>query len=154
MRKFHMKKKAAVAVAAAALTVTAAGGAFAYWTTTGSGSGSATNASSNGTIVLHAAFGDGLTPGASEPVSFTADNGGSSSLYVGTITMTGATVDAAHSGCAVGDFTMPSVDSKTTVPAHSTGFALGGSGTVTYADTSSDQSACKGAIITLNLTSN
>lgn len=152
MPKFN-KKIAAVAVAAA-VVVAGAGTAFAYWTTTGSGTGSATNASSNGTIVLHASFDNGLTPGASEPVSYTADNAGTSSLYVGTITPT-VSIDSAHAtaGCLVGDFTIAPTASNTTVPANTSGMSVG-SGTLSFADTSVNQDGCQGAVITLTLASN
>src|SRR5665647_1545043 len=75
MRKLS-KKTLAVATTVALLA--GGGAAFAYWTTTGAGTGSATNASANGTIVLHAAFAGGLTPGASQAVTYTADNAGTS----------------------------------------------------------------------------
>ena len=65
MMKFT-KKKLIVGGIAVAVVAAGAGTALAYWTTSGSGTGSATNASSNGTIVLHASFANGLTPGASE----------------------------------------------------------------------------------------
>jgi hypothetical protein len=152
MPKFN--KKIAAIAAAAAVVVAGTGTAFAYWTTTGSGTGSATTGTSNGTIVLHAAFDNGLTPGASETVSYTADNGGSSSLYVGTITPT-VSLDSASvtAGCLVGDFTIAPTTSNTTVPAHTTGMAVG-TGTLAFADTSANQDGCKGAVITLTLASN
>ena len=147
--------KKIVAVAAAAVVVAAgAGTAFAYWTTTGSGSGSAGTASSNGTIALHAAFDSGLTPGASEAVSYTADNAGTSSLYVGTITPT-VSIDAAHvtAGCLASDFSIAPTSANVTVPAGASGLAVG-SGTLAFADTSANQDGCKGATITLTLASN
>lgn len=155
MRKFHMKKKAAVVVAAAALTVTAAGGAYAFWTASGSGSGSATNASSaNGSVALTASFAAGLTPGASEDVTFTGSNAGKASLQVTTIHLDSVSVDSAHSGCNVKDFSMGDVGSGTVVPAGVSGVALAGKGTLMFADSATvSQDACKGAIITLNLTS-
>jgi hypothetical protein len=149
-----LNKKIAVVAAAAAVVAIGAGTAYAYWTTTGSGTGSATNASSNGTIVLHAAFANGLTPGASETVTYTADNTNSSSLYVGTITPT-VSIDAAHvtAGCLVGDFTIPATTSNTTVPANTSAFAVG-TGTLSFADTAANQDGCKGAVVTLTLSSN
>ena len=92
----RLNKKLVAAGVGTALALALGGVALAYWTTTGAGSGSATNAASNGTVVLHATFADGLTPGASETVTYTADNAGTSSLYVGTITPT-VSIDAAHS---------------------------------------------------------
>ena len=149
-----LNKKIAAGVAAAAIVAAGAGTAFAYWTTTGSGTGSATTASSNGTIVLHASFANGLTPGGNETVTYTADNAGGSSLFVGTITPT-VSLDSASvtAGCLVGDFTIPATVSNTTVPAHSTGFAVG-TGTLSFADTSANQDGCKGAVVTLTLASN
>jgi hypothetical protein len=150
MRKLN--KKVAAGVAAAAIVAVGAGTAYAYWTTTGSGSGSATNGTSNGTIVLHASFAAGLTPGATEAVTYTADNLNSSSLYVGTVTPT-VSIDAAHSGCSAADFAISPLVSNTTVPASTSGYALG-SNTIAFTDTSANQDACKGATVTLTLASN
>ena len=147
MRRFSKKS---VAAATAALVLVGGGAAYAYWTTTGSGTGSATAASSNGTIVLHASFADGLTPGASEPVVFTADNTNSSSLQVGTIT---SVVTTNVAGCLAADFSVPAVLSNTTVTAGATGAAVG-SGTISFQDTAVSQDACKGAVITITATSN
>jgi len=49
---------------------------------------------------------------------------------------------------------MPDVTSNTVVSAGATGQALSGTGTLSYANTTSNQDACKGASLTLNLTSN
>jgi hypothetical protein len=154
VRSFLNRKTALIVGTGVAIVALSGTAAFAFWTTTGSGTGSATTASSNGTIVLHASFANGLTPGASTPVSFTADNAGTSSLRVGTISLASVTVDAGHASCVVADYTMPAVLSNSTVAAGSIGAALAGSGTLTFADTAVSQDACKGATITLNLTSN
>jgi len=153
MRKFT-KKQYLAAGAAAVIIAGGAGAAFAYWTTTGSGNGSAQNASSNGTITLHAAFADGLTPGASETVTYTADNPGSSSLYVGTITPT-VSIDSAHATarCQASDFSIAPTVSNTRVVAGATGTAAG-TGTLAFADTGANQDACKGATVNLTLASN
>ena len=153
MRTLTRKNKL-VAFAVGTVIVAGAGAAFAYWTTTGSGTGSATNASSNGTITLHAAFAAGLTPGASQTVTYTADNGGTTSLRVTTITPT-VSIDATHvtAGCLVGDFTIPATTSNTTVAAGASGTAAG-TGTLTFADTGVNQDGCKGATVTLTLASN
>jgi hypothetical protein len=145
-------RKTAVAVVAAAVIAIGGGVAFAYWSTTGSGTGSATNASSNGSVVLHATFANGLTPGASETVTYTADNAGTSSLQVGTITPT-VSIDAAHSTCSAADFTIAPTTSNTTVPAGASGVAAG-TGTLAFADTAVNQDGCKGAVVTLTLASN
>jgi len=154
MRGLNIKRKTAAIAAAGVLTVATAGGAYAYWSTTGSGSGSATAATSNGTVVLHADYANGLTPGASETVTYTADNSGTSSLRVGTITPT-VSIDAAHAaaGCLVGDFTISPTESNTTVAASATGVAAG-TGTLSFADSGVSQDGCKGATVTLSLASN
>ena len=147
------KKKLGAFVAGAAL-VAGAGSAFAYWTTTGAGNGSATAATSNGTVVLHASYLGGIYPGGTASVTFTADNAGATNLYVGTIHLASVAVDVPHSTCVVADFTMPDVVSNTVVAGLASGAALTGTGTLSFANTSANQDACKGATITLNLTSN
>ncbi|MFF0264102.1 hypothetical protein [Kribbella sp. NPDC004536] len=144
----HRKKK--ILIAAAATLVIGAGSAFAYWSTTGSGTGAGTNAASNGNIVLHASFANGLTPGASTPVTFTADNPGSSSLRIGTVT----SVVSASGTCDSNWFTIPAVLEDQTIAAGATGVTLAGAGTLTFADSAANQDACKGATVTLTLTSN
>src|SRR6476620_11277327 len=95
------KKRAVVLGAVAVLAV--AGIAVAFWTTTGAGEGSGKVASSNGTLVLHGSIGNELTPGSTSPVTFSADNAGSSSLQVGTVH---AVVSTDKAGCEVSDFTI------------------------------------------------
>ena len=150
MRALQVK----VAVFAIAGALTVASVAYAYWTTTASGTGSATNASSNGTIVLNATFAGGLAPGGTKTVTYTADNAGASNLYVNTITPT-VSIDATHvtAGCLVGDFTIPATVSNTTVGAGLTGVGIG-SGTLTFANTGANQDGCKGATVSLALVSN
>jgi hypothetical protein len=150
MRKMSKKNKIVAVAAAVALTGLGGGAAFAYWTTTGGGTGTGTNAASNGVVVLSATFPDGLTPGGSVPVTYTADNAGSSSLQVRTIH---AVVSTSDPLCLPADFTIADVLSNTTVLPHTTGTAAG-SGTLSFADTSVNQDACKGALITMTLTSN
>jgi hypothetical protein len=146
-----LNKKIAIAVSAAAIVTIGGGTAFAYWTTTGSGSGSATTASSNGTIDLQASFADGVvTPGSDTPVSFTASNAGSSSLRVGTV----HTVVSASGTCDATWFTVADVVENQTIAAGATDVTLTNQGSIVFADSASDQDACKGATITLTLTSN
>lgn len=147
-----MKKRVILALSVLA-TLVVASSAYAYWTTTGSGSGSASVASSNGTVTLHASFAGGLTPGASEPVSFTADNPGSSSLYVGTVTSV-VSIDSLHSGCLASDFTVPPVAENQRIAAGASGVALANNSSIAFADTGANQDACKGATVTLTLSSN
>ena len=156
--KFHLKKKTAVLVAAGVLTVGTAGGAYAYWTTTGGGSGSAANASSNGQITLSATFDAGIYPGGSKTVTFYAANPGASDLRVGDVSLDSVSVDGGHANCVTNDFSMMKVGQDVTVPAGTpvaSPVALPNTGTLEFAnDPIHSQDDCKGATITLHLTSN
>lgn len=147
-----------IALVATAMLLVGGGGAYAYWSTTGSGSGKATNGSSNGSLALTAHLADGLTPGASVPVTYSATNAGTSSLKVATISQTGSTNVP---GCVFADnFTIEaSVVSNTRVlgtPKNQApvAVAIAGTSTLMFLDTAENQDACKGAIVTLALTSN
>ena len=142
-----------VAAAAAAACLAATGVAYGYWTTTGAGTGTATVAAAGGTVVLHGVAAAPLVPGGTAAVTFTADNPGPGSLYVTRIHLEGVSTDAGHAGCAVADFAMPDVISNTRVPAGASAHALAGSGTLSMADTGVSQDACKGATLTLALSS-
>ena len=150
MPRLSRKKK--IAVVAAAILLAGSGAAFAYWTTTGSGTGKADNATSNGTLTLHATFDNGMTPGSSRTVTYTADNSGTSSLFVNTITPT-VSIDAAHSDCAATNFQINPTAANVRVAAGATGVAAG-TGTLQFLDTTQNQDACKGATVTLTLASN
>jgi hypothetical protein len=147
-----MKKRVLVGLSIAILAL--AGVAVAYWTTTGSGSGSGSVASSNGTLALHGSITSALTPGGSSPVTFTADNAGSSSLRVGTVHAV-VTIDEAHAeaGCKASDFTINDTVENQTIAAHAEGVALTTNGSISMVDAEYDQSACKGATISLALSS-
>jgi len=155
MRSLTKKSKAIIAGAAIA-GLASTGVAYAYWTTGGTGDGSATNASTNGVIVLTAHFANGLTPGGTTPVTYTAANAGTSNLFVGTITNS-LSIDAAHvtAGCLIGDFGIDATTlSNTVVPAGATATPLVGTSTLSFANTTDNQNGCKGAIVTDSVTSN
>jgi hypothetical protein len=151
-RRLINKKRALVLGAVAILAV--AGVAVAYWTTTGSGSGSGSVAASNGTLVLHGTITSALTPGGSSPVTYTADNAGSSSLQVGTVHAV-VSIDEEHAtaGCKASDFSIADTAENQTIAAKSSGVALAKDGSISMADTAANQDACKGASISLALTS-
>jgi hypothetical protein len=151
-RRLINKKRALVLGAVAILAV--AGVAVAYWTTTGSGSGSGSVAASNGTLVLHGTITSALTPGGSSPVTYTADNAGSSSLQVGTVHAV-VSIDEEHAtaGCKASDFTIADTVENQVIPAGKSGVALAKDGSISMADTAANQDACKGASISLALTS-
>jgi hypothetical protein len=151
-RKLLKKRTALVLSAVAVLAV--AGIAVAFWTTTGSGSGSGAVAESNGTLALHGTITNALTPGGSSPVAFTADNAGSSSLQVGTVKAV-VSIDKAHAeeGCKASDFTIADTPENQTIAAHAKEAALSAEGSISMADSSANQDGCKGATISLALTS-
>jgi hypothetical protein len=151
-RHLLRKKRTYVALSVAILAV--AGLAFAYWTTTGSGSGSGSVASSNGTLTLHGTISSQLTPGGSSAVAYTADNAGTSSLQVGTVHAV-VSIDEAHAeaGCKASDFTINDTEENQTIAAESSGVALANDGSISMADTEANQDACKGAEISLELSS-
>ena len=157
MRKMTKKNKVLAAAGALALVAGGGGAAYAYWTTTGSGSGSAANSDGGGTITLAADFAPGLTPGASETVTYSATNTTSSATRVFTVTPTVTTTLAAGvSGVCDPAWFSP------LAPVVGGGVAVGPGATVVVStgsltfndDPAVDQSACKGATVKLSLLSN
>lgn len=148
------KNRRALTVLGVIAVLAVAGVAVAFWTASGSGSGSGTVASSNGSLVLHGSIAPGLTPGGSETVSYSADNSNSSSLQVGTVKAV-VSIDEAHAeaGCKASDFSVADVVENQTIAANSTETSLANSGTIKMADSSENQDACKGASISLELSS-
>jgi hypothetical protein len=147
-------KKRTVAVLGAVAVLAVAGIAIAYWTTTGSGSGSGAVATSNGTLVLHGTISGELSPGASSAVAYTADNANSSSEQVGTVKAV-VSIDEEHAnkGCLASDFTIADTAENQVIAAKASGVALAHAGSIAMADTAANQDACKGATISLALTS-
>jgi hypothetical protein len=145
-----MVRRHLILLCGVAVVLALAAGAFAYWTTSGSGAGATTNALNNGTLVLHPATAAGLTPGKSQPVTFTADNPGSSSLFVDTVVTTASVSPAT---CLAADFSVTSVLENTRVLPGASAFPLPANATITFADTALNQDLCKNAVVTLNAAS-
>jgi hypothetical protein len=152
-RKALIKKRTAIVIGAVAV-LAVAGIAVAYWTTSGSGGGSGAVAQSNGTLVLHGSITGPLTPGGSSPVAFTADNANSSSEQVGTVKAV-VSIDEAHAneGCKASDFTIADTAENQVIAAKGSAVALAHDGSISMGDTEANQDACKGATISLALTS-
>jgi hypothetical protein len=148
----RFSKKMRVAVGVVALMMVAAG-AYAFWTGGGTGSGTGTVGTS-ATVVLTGAIGDDLAPGTAVPITFTAANADTSPIMVTTVRVgTGAfTVDAGHVGCVTTAFTMATVTENHEVPAGATAEALPVNGSVAMANTALNQDLCKGATLTVALT--
>jgi len=151
------RKRALVLVGCVAAIAVAAV-AYAYFTSTGSGTATAKVGTSSA-VTLKGTVAGNLYPGASSQVTFTVDNPSSGAQRVGTITLTGITVDAGHSTCSVTitggtpDFSMPAVPVNATFPSGN-GQAVTPKGTLTMNDTGVNQNACQGAELTLALSSN
>lgn len=157
MRRIRNHKTlAAIGVVA---VLAAAGGAYAFWTGSGSGGGSAVVAPGGGTVTVTATVAPGIAPNLSRAVSFTAANATSSAITISGIQLASLTPDSGHSSCVTGDFTMANVDEMTgspaighPVPANATVDVLPINGSLVYHDTTINQDACKGATLTLVLT--
>jgi hypothetical protein len=151
MSMFKNRKRRMVALGAIGVVV-AAGAAFAYFTASGSGTGSV-SAGTSSAVTLHGTVATALYPGTNSTVNFTVDNPSGGSQRVHQIQLGSVTTDAGHSGCVMGDFTMPTVTVDQVFPSGN-GQAVTATGTLTMAETGLNQDACQGAPLTLHLTSN
>jgi hypothetical protein len=134
------------------VAVAVAGIAYAYWTGTGSGTGTGT-AGTSGTATITGTIAPGVAPGTSRAVSFTAANPSGSPIQVTSVHLDSVAVDAGHAGCVTADFTMADAVENHQVPAGATVEPLSTSGSLVYANTGVSQDACKGATLTLTLSS-
>lgn len=145
-----LKKRVLVVIAVLALGVT--GAAIAYWTQAGSGTGTGT-VGSTGTVTLQGPVTAGIYPGGSAAVTLTASNSASAPVNVQVVSLVSVAVDAGHSSCATADFTMPTVTENTSLAGNAVAQALTTNGVLTMANTAINQDACKGATLTLTLSS-
>jgi len=151
--RYLMRQKKALKVALGAIAVLViAGVAIAYWTGDGSGSGTG-SVGNSGTATLTGTVAPGIAPGTSKPVSFTAANPSDSPIRVSTVHVDGITVDAGHSACNTDDLTVADVAEDHQVPANATAEPLPNDGSLVFANTAVNQDACKGATVTLALSS-
>jgi hypothetical protein len=146
----RISKKGLVLGAIAASLVAYA--AFAYWTGSGSGSGEGDVGSGSG-VTLAGTVTDGIGPGTNVPVSFTAANTSDSAVRVTTVHLESVAADGAHASCNTADFSMANVTENHQVPAGATADALPTNGSLVYAETGVSQDACKGATLTVTLSS-
>jgi hypothetical protein len=146
------RRKRLTGVAIAIVVLAVAGAAVAYWTGSGSGSGSG-DVGTSGTVTLTATVADGSAPGVNVPVSFTAANPSDSPIRVSTVHLVSVAADAEHASCETDDFSMVDVTQDHEVPAGATAEPLPQNGTLAYANTAVNQDACKGATLTLTLSS-
>ena len=149
MRKLPRKNQ--IMGVAAAFTLMAIGGgtAFAYRNTS-STIDPAMNPVRYGVVTLTAVFPAGLAPGGSQHITYTATNSTGNSVLVGDLA---ATVSTRADGCLPAWFTVTAETSKSRVPPGGSEIPVG-SGTLSFTDTNDDQNACRGATVTVSVTSN
>ena len=148
----NRNKTRTVAALGAVVALAIAVAAVAYWTGGGSGTGSGT-VGTVGTVTLTGTVAPGSAPGTTQPVSFTAANPSESPIRVSTVHLVSVAADGAHAACETADFTMADVSQDHQVPAEATAEALPNDGSLVYANTAVSQDACKGATLTLTLSS-
>ncbi|MDQ0689862.1 hypothetical protein [Arthrobacter sp. W4I7] len=153
MRQMTKKNKIAAAAASIALVAVGGGAAYAYWSTTGAGDGQAT-AGTDKAVVIHANFTDGITPGVkgAKTINYTADNPNTGSALV---TLDAATTVTTNVDDCLGSWFTATVPSDTnTVGGNAIGVQLAGTGTLTLSDLpGTNQNPCKGAIVTVHVSS-
>jgi hypothetical protein len=147
-----LRRKRLIAVLGAVGAVAVTAFAVAYWTGGGSGSGSA-QVGTVASVTLTGAVTPGSAPGTAEPVTFTAANASASPIKVTKVHLVNITVDGGHAACETADFSMADVAEGHEVPAGATAEPLPNNGSLVYANTAVSQDACKGATLTLTLSS-
>jgi hypothetical protein len=148
----NRNKTRTVAALGAVVVLAIAVAAVAYWTGSGSGTGSG-DVGTVGSVTLTGSITPGSAPGTAEPVSFTAANPSESPIRVTSVQLVSVTADGAHAACETADFTMADIVQNHQVPAGATAEALPNDGSLVYANTAVSQDACKGATLTLTLSS-
>ena len=154
------RKKAKIAAGTATVMLVGGGVAFAYWTAGGAGTGSAATGTQSGALTVNqtstiSAMGPGV---AAQTLSGNFDNPNAGPVYVGTVTVSIASVTKANSApagtCDASDYTLTgaamSVDTE--VPAGTAKGSWGGA-TIAFNNKSNvNQDACKGATVNLAYT--
>lgn len=145
-----IKNKRALAVLGAVSVLAVAGIAVAFWTASGSGTGTGKAATSDGTLTLHGSISNELTPGSTSPVTFSADNSGTGAKTVGSVS---AVVTTDKAGCTASDFEIVPTEENQSIAGGASSVPLANNGSITMIDSLENQDACKGATISLALTS-
>lgn len=148
MKRFAKKQWVIVGIVAIVAGM-AAFGAYAYWTASGTGQGTATVGSDNGVSIVVTNTGAALYPGGSATITFHVQNNSTTSaVMVGKVVQDGA-VTGLPGGCDPADFTFADVTLNESVAASSNG--ANHTGTLSMANTASNQNACKGQSPVLHL---
>jgi hypothetical protein len=152
--KSRFTKKRVIIALAAVGVLAIVGVAAAFFTSSGTGTGSATVGSTgNVTIDSVTITGDLFPGGDAATVSYTVNNATGKSVKVGDVVAdTGAGtngITGLPAGCSASDFTYTSDGALNTTIAD--GDHADGTGTLSLANSSSNQDACQGATPTLHL---
>jgi hypothetical protein len=159
MKKFFMRKRAAVLGLVACLAI--AGAAIAYWTQNGSGTGSATAGDTQAIeVVQDSLTANNLYPGGpDEALSGHFENPNAHPVHIGGVTAEvvsvsngAANVDAAHPACTKDDFEITGSTAAYTVSENddTTWSGLG----IQLKETGANQDNCKGATANIKYTAN
>lgn len=136
-----------------------AGGAIAFWTASGTGSGNATVGTDSGLTLSAVTFGGPLYPGGKTAVNFTITNPSANTpvtvTQVAADTVAGTNGMTNLGGCNAADFTFPTYTFggvPQSIPAGGTiSVSIPTVSGLAYANTASNQDACKGGTPKLNL---
>jgi hypothetical protein len=152
------KRRATKVVALAAILVVAGGAAFAWWTAGGSGTGSASTGNVSALTVVQTSTVIGLAPGLpAQTLSGKFNNPNSGPVYVASVTASISSVTDASGdpivGCDDTDYTLGSATMAVgaEVPAGNAQGSWTGA-TLAFHNKSSNQDACKGAVVHLAYT--
>jgi hypothetical protein len=142
-------KKLAVAIAAAGIVAIGGGAALAYWTSTGTGTGSGgTNGSAEVVTITQTSPVTGMGPGVA-PQALSGTFTTAHPAFVGQVT---ASVSSTNkTGCTSADFT---IVQPTATDAEVTSASTWSGGSIVFKNTTANQDACQGAIVTLAYSSN
>jgi hypothetical protein len=137
-----------------AVTVLSGGAAYAYWTANGAGTGTAaTDTATTAVTVVQTSVLNEMYPGdAAQTLSGTFNNPNDGPVYVGTVTVSIASVTkagAAAVGCSSADYTLAAnpMTISAEVLANDTSPWTGA--TIQFKNTAANQDGCKGATVNL-----
>jgi hypothetical protein len=152
MKLRSFSKRAAYITSAVIAVLLVAGIAFAYFTSTGTGTGTATVGTSTGTISVTGTVANPLYPGTSSTVAFQASNPANFQQELSGIHL--SNVSTSDPSCLPNWFTMPDVaiGAEGVLGANASNVPLATTGTLSMAETGTNQDACKNASLTLSFT--
>ena len=152
MRTFLIRARTPIPFVAAA-SLALAGVALANSPGSPWASGTANAGTADGVTLIATVHGR-LHPGASAPLTLSAQNPGSSGVYVSSVHLVSVSADPGHSGCDTTAFSMTDVPENTEVPPGAVGYRLPKDGRLVFGDSGANQDTCQGANLTLSFSAN